>query len=69
MERRPVESSCIASVGYDPESFELELEYRNGRIYRYEQVPPAAFRLLLQAPSIGEYVNRVIKPRFPASGG
>lgn len=68
MERRPVESSCIASVGYDPQRFELELEYRNGRIYRYQQVPAAAFRLLLQAPSIGEYVNRVIKPRCPSSG-
>jgi len=27
-------------------------------------VPVAAYRLLLQAPSIGEFVNRVIKPRF-----
>jgi len=66
MLRTPVESSSIASVGYDPATFELEIEFRTGRVYRYEQVPVAAFRLLLQAPSIGEYVNRVIKPRFSA---
>ncbi|MET0792274.1 MAG: KTSC domain-containing protein [Polyangiaceae bacterium] len=66
MERIPVESSSIASVGYDKLTSELEIEFRNGRVYRYELVPPAAYRLLLQAPSIGEYVNRVIKPRFEA---
>jgi hypothetical protein len=66
MERIPVESSSIASVGYDKVTCELELEYRNGRTYRYLLVPPAAYRLLLRAASVGEYVNRVIKPRFEA---
>jgi hypothetical protein len=66
MERTPVASSSVASVGYDAARAELEIEYRNGRTYRYSQVPPAAYRLLIQAPSIGEYVNRVIKPRFEA---
>ena len=66
MERIAVDSKSVASVGYDPKVFELEVEFRNGRVYRYEQVPIAAYRLLLQAPSIGEYVNKVIKPRFTA---
>jgi lysyl-tRNA synthetase class 2 len=66
MERQPVDSSSIASVGYDDRSFELDIEYKNGRIYRYSQVPAAAYRLLLRAPSIGQYVNQVIKPRFEA---
>ncbi len=66
MERTPVNSSSIVSVGYDEVAFELELEFQNGRVYRYAQVPIAAYRLLLQAPSIGEYVNTVIKPRFEA---
>ena len=64
MERTPVESSSIASVGYDQVTYELEIEFLNGRTYRYLQVPAAAYRLLMQAPSVGEYVNRVIKPRF-----
>lgn len=66
VERTPVQSSSVASVGYDPAQAELEIEFSNGRIYRYLHVPAAAYRLLLQAPSIGEYVNRVIKPRFEA---
>ena len=66
MERIAVDSSSVTSVGYDPATFELEVEFRNGRTYRYQQVPIAAYRLLLQAPSIGEFVNKQIKPRFAA---
>ncbi|HEY4157311.1 MAG TPA: KTSC domain-containing protein [Polyangiaceae bacterium] len=67
MDRTPVASTSIASVGYDARTFTLELEYKNGRVYRYAQVPAAAYRLLLQAPSIGEFVNRQIKSRFDAT--
>jgi lysyl-tRNA synthetase class 2 len=66
VQRSPVDSTSIASVGYDPRAHALEIEFRTGRVYRYSQVPAAAYRLLLQAPSIGEFVNKQIKPRFPA---
>jgi hypothetical protein len=66
MKRIAVRSSSIASVGYDAAEFVLEIEFRNGRVYRYLNVPPAAHRLLLKAPSIGEFVNTIIKPRFDA---
>ncbi|HET9958632.1 MAG TPA: KTSC domain-containing protein [Polyangiaceae bacterium] len=66
MQRIPVVSSSVAKVGYDPEQHVLEVEFHGGRVYRYVHVPIAAYRLLLQAPSIGEYINRVIKPRFEA---
>lgn len=67
MHRQGVISTSIVSVGYDPDSHVLEIEFRGGRVYRYEGVPQAAYRLLLQASSVGEYVNNVIKPRFRAS--
>jgi hypothetical protein len=66
MERTPVQSSCVASVGYDPVTAVLEIEFKNGKVYRYQQVPRAAYRLLIQAPSIGRYVNEQIVPRFTA---
>lgn len=69
MDRIPVASSSVSSVGYDAATFELEVEFRNGSIYRYQQVPMAAYRLLFQAPSIGAYVNHVIKPRFTVKSG
>ena len=66
MESIAVDSSSVARVGYDAGTFELEIEFRNGRSYRYQKVPIAAYRLLLRAPSIGEFVNKQIKPRFQA---
>ena len=66
MERSRVSSSSVSSVAYDAAAAELEIEFHSGRVYRYLQVPAAAYRLLLRAPSIGEYVNTVIKPRFEA---
>jgi hypothetical protein len=66
MKRIAVQSSSVRSIGYDPATFELEIEFHNGRAYRYQQVPPAAHRLLILAPSIGEFVNTQIKPRFEA---
>ncbi len=66
MERMAVESRSVSAIGYDPATFELEIEFRSGRTYRYQQVPVAAYRLLLRAPSIGEFVNTQIKPRFEA---
>lgn len=66
MERKFVSSSCVAAVGYDERAHVLEVEFKNGSVYRYLHVPAAAHRLLLQSASIGEYVNSVIKPRFEA---
>ncbi|MGC4091171.1 MAG: KTSC domain-containing protein [Polyangiaceae bacterium] len=54
-------------MGYDARAHELEVEFQGGRVYRYAHVPIAAYRLMLQAPSIGEYFNSVIRPRFEAT--
>jgi hypothetical protein len=64
MKRDRVSSASIASVGYDEAQHVLELEFHNGKVYRYLHVPAAVHRLLLQAPSIGEFVNTVVKPKF-----
>lgn len=42
----------------------LELEYRNGSVYRYFEVPAEVYRELLAASSIGAFVNTRIKPGF-----
>lgn len=66
MERIAVESSSVRAVGYDQKTCELEIEFCSGRSYRYLHVPIAAYRLMLRARSIGEFVNQQIKPRFEA---
>jgi hypothetical protein len=64
MDRLSVESSAIESVGYDPVSRTLEIEYAGGAVYRYFGVPQRAYELLLLADSRGAYVNRRIKPYY-----
>lgn len=64
MRRRVVTSASVKSVGYDMVSGTLELEYVNGNVYRYYEVPQPTYAGLLAAPSIGNYVNTQIKPYF-----
>jgi hypothetical protein len=64
MKRTPVDSSAIASVGYDESRQILELEYIDGDVYRYFDVSAAIHRALLTAPSIGQFVNAEIKSVF-----
>ena len=39
MERIAVESSNLASIGYDEASMVLEVEFKHGGIYQYFDVP------------------------------
>ncbi len=39
MQREPVQSSNIRSVGYDLDEQLLEIEFENGNIYQYFAVP------------------------------
>ncbi len=64
MKRLPVDSSAVCSVGYDPKSLVLEIEYTNGSIYDYYDVPPEIYQEFCEADSMGTFVNFRIKPNF-----
>ena len=64
IERTRVDSSAIASIGYDEFRQILELEYIDGDVYRYFEVPAALHRALLDAPSIGQFVNAQVRDAF-----
>jgi len=68
MYRAYVESSNIASVGYDPPSATLEVEFHNSGIYQYFGVPVHVYEELISAGSKGSYfyVN-VKKAGYPYS--
>jgi hypothetical protein len=55
MDRIPVDSSCLRSVGYDAAKATLEVEFVKGGIYRYFGLPAAEHAGLMQAPSKGQY--------------
>jgi hypothetical protein len=64
MERSPLASSSVASVGYDDATQVLEIEFRSGRIYQFTQVPRGVFDWLLRTPNKGSYVARMINGRY-----
>ncbi|MFL6193844.1 MAG: KTSC domain-containing protein [Thermoanaerobaculia bacterium] len=64
MRRERVSSSAISSVGYDPKSSVLEVEFSSGIVYDYFGVPSRVFRQLMKAPSIGSFVSRRIRDRY-----
>ncbi len=64
MERAPVRSSNLRSVGYDSSTRSLEIEFRMGRLYVYSNVPEAVYDGLMQAPSKGRYHHRHILGRY-----
>ena len=62
--RIPVDSSNLASVGYDPFTNLLEIEFRNGSIYQYFNVPVSVHAGLMTANSHGKYFARYIRGRY-----
>lgn len=61
MNRQPVSSSNVASVGYDPASETLEVEFHNGSVYQYFDVPEAIYNGLMHADSVGGFLAAHIK--------
>lgn len=60
-----VESSALATVGYDEARELLQVEFGCGTIYHYFGVPAAVHQQLLAASSKGCYFNEAIRGRFP----
>ena len=55
MDRTPVVSSNIKSIGYDSNSKILEVEFTNMSVYRYYEVPEDVYEELMAAESKGSY--------------
>lgn len=63
MERTPVDSSNLVSVGYDEDSLTLEVEFNSG-IYCYYDVPSYIFEELMASDSKGTYLHQKVKNSF-----
>lgn len=64
MRRRPVSSSAISSIGYDPKKEVLELEFSSGGVYDYYEVPPTVYEELMSAESKGRFIAEEIRGRY-----
>ena len=61
MEMISVDSSNVRSVGFDDDSSTLQVEFLNGSLYQYFDVPRQIFDGLLAAGSVGSYLHNNVK--------
>lgn len=62
MNRQPVKSSNLVSAGYV--AGVLEIEFRGGKIYRYDGVPVEVYVGLTVADSAGKFFAQHIQPAY-----
>jgi hypothetical protein len=67
MDREMVESSNVLSIGYEPTSSTLEVEFKDGGVYQYYNVPDPIYQQLMASESKGKFLNVYIKPAYPYS--
>ena len=69
MDRRPVQSSNLSSIGYDPSTQTLEIEFKGGGVYTYHDVDQAKADALLNAESVGKHFHAHIRNAHSFSKG
>lgn len=61
-----LDSRSLGAARYEKAGLVLELEFCDGAIHRYSQVPERTFQELLQAESKGRFFNLQIRKTFPS---
>ncbi|MCX6168695.1 MAG: KTSC domain-containing protein [Ignavibacteriales bacterium] len=59
-----VSSSHIEAVGYDPNTAVLEIQFKDGSVYDYYDVPSYEYDGLLSAESKGTYAHQNIYKKY-----
>lgn len=65
LNRTPVSSSMVKSIGYDAESETLEVEFNSGKVYEYFGVANEIHQELMEDGSIGSYLSEAIIDVYP----
>jgi len=64
MNRISVNSSNISAIGYESSSNILEIEFNDGSIYQYSNVPQGEYDGIMGASSHGQYLHQHIRDRY-----
>jgi len=64
MDRIPISSSNISSIGYDRQSATLDVEFTSGDVYQYFDVPEHLYHRLMNASSKGQFLNDYIRHSY-----
>lgn len=61
IERQPVSSSNIKSIGFHPETKTLAVEFVGGSVYHYDNVKKEDYDELMAAKSVGGHFSKSIR--------
>ncbi len=64
MERQPVQSCILRSVGYDDNLKNMEIEFHSGLIYQYSGVPSKIYADLMSSAAVGKFFSDKVRNRF-----
>jgi hypothetical protein len=64
LQRQPVSSSRIISIGYDETAQVLEIQFRDAGIYQYIGVPNRIYQDFVVVVSKGRFYDGVIKGKY-----
>lgn len=64
IKRIPIQSTALATVGYSKRLRALEIEFRNGAIYRYFDVGPEVCEALLKANSKARFYDQNVRHKY-----
>ena len=57
-------STMVQSIGYDSETEEMTVVWKNGRRSAYSGVPEDVATSAANAASVGQFINSEIKPNY-----
>lgn len=61
MDLKPVKSSNIEAVGYDPATRKLQVKFKSGGVHEYDDVPAHRHAALVAHASPGGFIHSDIK--------
>jgi hypothetical protein len=64
IKREAIQSTAIASVGYSKRLHALEIEFRNGAIYRYLDVELSVYHDLMSARSKARFYDENVRGKY-----
>ena len=67
MNRENVQSSMIASFGYEADNSTLEVEFNSGAVWQYYDVPESVYYDMKNSDSLGKFFHANIKGQYPES--
>ncbi len=66
MQRYPINTAQVVSIGYDEDALVLEIEFTGSRVYQYDKVPETVFEELMTSKTVETVIQQNVNPRYSA---